>query len=417
MNKTFIARMLLIMLIGIAGCSDNPSSNPPEPEPPPEDPVGSPPDVVASDINIVMRGKKISQLTGDYDKEIDQPTQNRTYERYKLRSTDLGVPFQHDGRTYVLFGDTHGPPGGDAIAYTNDINPEDGLELTFIQNDGVYKPVSIFAISQGAFEVPMEGISIDNKMYIYHTTGHRPPEVMMERSVVAKSTDGGETFTLLHHLSSRYFINVSVVKVTASDWSGEGVGIPEDKGEGLVMFGSGKYRQSNVYLAYQPASGIEDSETIRYFSGNDKNDEPLWSSREVDAVPLFEQPCVGEFSVSYNTFIERWIMLYNCGDPRGINMRTAEFPWGPWTQPQVIFEPWADNGYCHYIHTSWQFEQCDRVHDSGRENEWGGEYGPYQFEDFATGDSVSQSTTIYFTMSTWNPYTVVLMKAGLEKEK
>lgn len=41
----------------------------------------------------------------------------------------------------------------------------------------------------------------------------------------------------------------------------------------------------------------------------------------------------------------------------------------------------------------------------------GGEYGPYEFSHFATG--TDQSTTIYFTMSTWNPYEVVLMKASL----
>jgi hypothetical protein len=110
-----------------------------------------------------------------------------------------------------------------------------------------------------------------------------------------------------------------------------------------------------------------------------------------------------------------WILLYNCGNPRGINMRTSEYPRGPWSEPQVLFHPWDDNGYCHFLHTSWEFQQCDSIHDNGRQNEWGGEYGPYQFEHFATGDSLS--TTIYFTMSTWNPYTVVLMRAKLEKIK
>ena len=54
---------------------------------------------------------------------------------------------------------------------------------------------------------------------------------------------------------------------------------------------------------------------------------------------------------------------------------------------------------------------CDAVHDPGRENEWGGVYGPYQFEDLATGRD--GESTIYFTLSTWNPYTVVLMRAAL----
>jgi hypothetical protein len=65
------------------------------------------------------------------------------------------------------------------------------------------------------------------------------------------------------------------------------------------------------------------------------------------------------------------------------------------------------------MHTNWEFEKCDNIHNPGRENEWGGEYGPYQFEHFAVGDD--HSTTIYFTMSTWNPYEVVLMKTILRK--
>ncbi len=64
------------------------------------------------------------------------------------------------------------------------------------------------------------------------------------------------------------------------------------------------------------------------------------------------------------------------------------------------------------MHTSWTVQQCDNVYDPGRENEWGGEYGPYQFEDLAVGGS-NWNTTNYFTMSTWNPYTVVLMRATL----
>ncbi len=110
-------------------------------------------------------------------------------------------------------------------------------------------------------------------------------------------------------------------------------------------------------------------------------------------------------------------MLYNSFMPtsRGINMRTADKPWGPWSEPQIIFHPWDDNGYCHFMHAGFPHEKCNEVSDPKREKEWGGEYGPHQFEDLAVGGG--STTTIYFTMSTWNPYTVVLMKATLQKAK
>jgi hypothetical protein len=366
--------------------------------------------LMGQDVIVVARATKTVQLVGEYDREHKKTTINLTQSRYKLSSTDLGVPFQHKDRTYVLFGDTNGPPGGDAIAYTTDTTPEDGIDLVFIHDEnGIYKPVGIPGISQGAFEVPMEGTSVGGRMYIYHTTDHSE-EVTMGRSIVAVSDDDGQTFAYLYDLSAQHFINVSIVEIDSSAWSG----FPQNSGTGLVMFGSGSYRKSSVRLAFQAAEHIKSRTSIRYFAGFDLSGQPVWSSQEEEAEPLFNQPCVGEISVSYNRFIRKWIMLYNCGgSQRGINMRTADQAWGPWSEPQIIFHPWSDKGYCHFMHTNWEFQKCDNVHDPGRENVWGGEYGPYQFDGLAVGDDCT--TTIYFTMSTWNPYTVVLMKATLQK--
>lgn len=371
---------------------------------------------------VASRASKICQLLGDQDLEKNQPTLNRTWTRYKLYGTDLGVPFGHNGRTYLVFGDTvgAGPRNADTIAFTTDTNPEDGMELEFIHNaNGVYRPVKIPGIGQGAFEVPMEGTSVGGKMYLYHTTdaGGNPARPEMGRSVVAVSQDDGRTFTYLYDLSRRYFINVSVVE-SETPSTADSTQSPTPL---LYLFGSGKYRASDVRLAVQPASRITDPAALRYLTGLDGSGRAVWSEDENGAVALFNQPCVGELSVSYNRFLRKWLMLYNCSGAkaqaseglRGINLRTADQPWGPWSPPQVIFDPWADNGYGHFIHVSWKINRRDNVFDPKRENESGGEYGPYQFAELATG--VAGTTTIYFTMSTWNPYTVVLMKATLRE--
>lgn len=362
------------------------------------------------DVIVVERATKVAQLVGEYDRERKCPTADLTLSRYKLDATDLGVSFRHKGRTYILFGDTSGVSGGDAIAYTTGTSPENGLELVFVHHrTGAYKPIDIPGISQDDFEVPVAGTSVKGRMYVYHTTDHSK-KVVMGRCVVAASDDDGETFRYLYDLSTKYFINVSLVQTDLSQWTG----FPTSSGPGLVMLGSGTYRNSDVRLAFQPAEKIESPDGIEYFSGLDSFSRPMWSLREEDAVPLFHQPCVGELSVSYNKFIRKWIMLYNCGgEYDGINMRTADFPWGPWSEPQVIFNVAADGALCRYVHVGWNVRRCDLVQDPGRENVTGGPYGPYQFEDFATGDSAS--TTIYFTLSTWNPYTVVVMKTTLRR--
>lgn len=417
MQVKFFTTITAIVIFATA-CKDNPGGTDAPPSPNPE---GIIPGVVEPDVGIAASGEKISQLVGEIDREREETTQNETLSRYQLQATDLGVPFQDGETTWIIFGDTWGARGGnlDAMAYTTDDNPEDGLDLNFVaqKSNNVYLPIDIPGISQAAFEVPAEGLMVDDEMYIYHTTDHDPPNTTMGGSVLARrSGNSGASFEFVHNFSTDKFINISIVQVEAADWHFEGEGVPENSGNGLITFGSGDYRESEVYLAYQREDEIENPESVQYFAGIDERGVPLWDDNEVESLPVFEldTPCVGEFSVSYNTYIGRWIMLYNCDEPRGITLRTAENPWGPWTEGQILFDPWDDGGYCNYIHVNWEDQRCDDVHDENRENEWGGEYGPYQFEHFARGDE--QSTTIYFTMSTWNPYTVVLMKAQLEKQ-
>ena len=71
---------------------------------------------------------------------------------------------------------------------------------------------------------------------------------------------------------------------------------------------------------------------------------------ESAATPLFrdDPPCLGEAGVEYNQGLRQWVMLYNCvtASPSGIQMRTAPSPQGPWTTPQVIFNPERDRGLC-----------------------------------------------------------------------
>jgi hypothetical protein len=370
--------------------------------------------------------EKICQLTGETDRERGQPTLNRTESRFGLVGTDLGSSFEHDGKLYFLFGDTikarsgrgreeEGGPrqgrGNDSIAFTDDVDPEDCLRLQFVTDPGGrFHSPEVPGVSLLGFEVPTGGFSLNGTMYVFFTTDHGEQRVM-GRSVLARSRDGAQSFELLYTISTEKFINIAPVVVDTT----EVPGLPKDDGQGVLLWGSGRYRRSDPFLAYLPGAGVEQRESIRFFAGLEGNGRPRWSADEADAVPLFAHPCVGELSVAWNRFIKKWLMLYNCNDPRGINFRTSETPWGPWSEAQVLFNPWEDNGYCHFMHVSWEFRRCDSVHDPGRENVWGGEYGPYMIPSFTTGDE--SRTTIFFTMSTWNPYNVVLMRAELESPR
>jgi hypothetical protein len=69
------------------------------------------------------------------------------------------------------------------------------------------------------------------------------------------------------------------------------------------------------------------------------------------------------------------------------------------------------------MHIPWNVARVDNVQDDAflrgrRDNEWGGEYGPYQITRFSVGRP-NEVCDLYYTMSTWNPYQAMLMRTRI----
>lgn len=359
----------------------------------------------------VANVEKISQIIGETDRQRGRPAENQTETRAGIRGTDLGASFEYKGRLVFLFGDTwpvgpnteDRPVDGDAIAFCEDRNPEDGLPLEFIKaEDGKYEAVHIPGVSLGGFEVPTGGFSANGHMYAVYTTDHSrgPRGEIMGRSVLARSDDG-KRWEQVFELSRNHFINVSPVVVNMSDVPG----LPKTGGKAVLFFASGReYRRSSPRLACLPLFDVERPSAIRYWSGSG------WSRSESDAQPLFVHEEIGEVSVAWSPQLHQWLMTYNSGHPRGIVLRTSPSPIGPWSDPLILFDPHKD-GYGKFMHIG---SGKDGMSDPGRERDWGGEYGPYMIPSYFR--AIHRGVRIYFTMSTWNPYAVVLMKADVTRK-
>lgn len=55
-----------------------------------------------------------------------------------------------------------------------------------------------------------------------------------------------------------------------------------------------------------------------------------------------------------------------------------------------------------------------QMSDSNREEEWGGEYGPYIMSRYTT--ELEGHCRIHYTVSAWNPYQVMVMRSDLKLE-
>jgi hypothetical protein len=365
------------------------------------------------------RSQKVCQLTGETDFQYRGATKNHSQSRFSVGGTDLGYPFEHDGRLYFLFGDTAGSTGDgrDSIAYTRDADPEACPQLDWIADGSTFRPIQANSVSMAYFEVPSTGFSANGAMYVFVWTDHKDlfrkdaqgNEVFsnpLGHAALLRSDDQGRTFRLIWDRLGDKLIYLSSVVVNNEDVPG----LPERTGQGLLIFGSGKYRASNPYLAYIPLNVVEQKSRVSYFTGIDTvTHQPKWGA-ETTATQLFNNPCVGELSVTWNRNLRQWMMLYNCDNPGGVVARVADKPWGPWSGPAVLFDAAVDAGTCYFLRGS---ADCGPATDpfSPANGGPGGVYGPYVIPRYTRGGP--QNTTIYYVMSTWNPYQVVLMKSTL----
>jgi Domain of unknown function (DUF4185) len=368
---------------------------------------------------------KINQLVGEEDKELHKPTLSRTETRYGLIGTDLGYSFEHQGRVYFLFGDTVGVARGalDSIASVEiggaGWDPTAGVRLDFLTvPDGRYLTIQPPGVSMGAFEVPVSGISLNGKIYVVVSTNHSEDR-STDRSVLTRmslpATPTG--FTPLRTISQRP--SGKFIKMSLHILDDPIPGLP-GAGPFVLMWGSGNYRHSDAYLAIVPASQFESGQNTLYFGGLDATGMPVWTQGEGAAEPIITNGTIGDLSVTWCGELGLWLMTYDSRAPAraGILFSYSHTPWGPWSSPQLIFNASRDHAIGRFIHDP-QARPDDGLagpvigkgqNDPGAVH--GGSYAPYVVEPWTRVHG--KDLSIFYVLSTWNPYVVVLMQSHFQ---
>jgi Domain of unknown function (DUF4185) len=335
----------------------------------------------------------LGQLTGRLPNPLTQ---------LGMTGTDLGASFQLGSDLVFLFGDSLGADQADltldSLAKTPLApTPSAPPQLSwYTRPGGKFLPLVVGAIDLHGMNVPVEGLTLADKTYLFFTSGWSDATQAHTTSVLAHTQgDAFGTWTLDHAAASDKFLNVSIVRDGAQLW----------------IWGSGAYRRSSVYLARATPETLAERSAWTYWDGA-RAGAPHFSAAEQDAQPVVQEDCVGELSVRRHAALGVYMMTYNCGGPpRGIVLRTAADPAGPWSAPILVYEP--DDGYQQYMHAKVSaVGHDDGLSDNGSEETWGGEYGPYLIPAWFSEPAPGLHAIVY-TLSSWNPYQVQLLQTVL----
>ena len=126
--------------------------------------------------------------------------------------------------------------------------------------------------------------------------------------------------------------------------------------------------------------------------------------------------CIGEHSLTWNAALDVWLLLYNCGNK--IVARIAGVPWGPWSTPTPLLDGGDIRWQCTLLYQHGIKECANLKDDWPSKNFDGGVYAPFVLDRFTTSKQTSvpsiREATIFWLVSTWNPYQVVVMRTRFQ---
>jgi hypothetical protein len=418
---------------------------------------------------------KIEQILGDHDwADTSRTVRSTTLTHADVLGSDIGASFMDGDSLIFLCGDTIGATqtyvptwartldlykwdARDPLAWSTTANSDSALDVQFFTNaagDSTLITAPVYAdgssLPMGIDDVADAGITLAGKIDLVCKTGANEAAGSAvndsDSSVVVRFHPQIKTFTA-HRTMSRLrdggrFITTSLCALPAQFASS-----PSDSE--VLIFGLGKFRDSDVYLSMIPAADFETgtdahgASATRYFTGL-TDSIATWSSVETDAVPIVrddphaeigigpvqspwpnDTPTIGNVSVLWSPALNLWLMTFDGGrqapsakQTSGVYFSYALAPWGPWFTPQHIFNATDDHALGAYIR-QWNSATMTGSGPAGPtigdqakndpDTTAGGNYAPYILAPFL--HVVGDTLILDYTLSTWNPYTIVRMRS------
>ena len=356
--------------------------------------------------------------------------------------TDLGIMWFNgvNGKTQLAFGDTFSGPNmnGDwrsnVLLLSNDTNLSDGLSL--INTGPAYQFIpaardQVFFIGSEVTNIPTSAVYANNNNYVSYMSvksWDTPGRWTTNYSAISQYDPKTDKWVLQKQTvrAAGYFR--SSTNYQAGDQNFQQMAYvlePESKvaaGETryVYAFGTPAGRAGSAYLSRVPETAVTDLKQYQYWDGN------AWVSNQAKAAPVLGDSTkstglfgwaidlandpnflggtlagftgaktggnVSEMSVQYNEYLGKYVVLYGNG-ANNVILRTADDPAGVWSDPITIATSVQYPGlYAPMIH-------------------------PLSGTGQLTDGTKPDVSNLYWNMSLWGNYNVVLMKTDLSALK
>jgi hypothetical protein len=147
-------------------------------------------DDAAADTDRLTRSRKLAQITGQTDREHGGRSLSVSETVSGIRGTDLGVSFTHDGRRFLLFGDTHWfEPSWSTLDSIGEVIPSESGGLPTVELHG--SPITIVGgpVTQCEYDVPLDAFSLAGQLFVFFSSDHFIDGKVMGRSVLTRAVD------------------------------------------------------------------------------------------------------------------------------------------------------------------------------------------------------------------------------------
>jgi hypothetical protein len=317
---------------------------------------------------------------------------NNTLSRFAISGTDLGIMWDNGSRQVLMaFGDTSGycSVPGHQWRYNVLMRSQDpALANTIsVSNSPLWaRGISKQIINSTKWApdetgiIPTAGISVGGNQYLNFMSiksWDANGAWTTNYSAIAVSPDNGERWGVYPgSVRTPRPDSVPGARHAAGNENfQQGAFLKPGPGDPYIYtFGTPAGRGGSAYVARVVPNSIPDVTKYEYWN----SDQNAWVPGNPAAATVVIPGPVGELSVQYNTYLRQYLTLY-CNGMNDVVMRTAAAPQGPWGPEQLLVP-------------SMQFP--------------GGIYAPF-LHPWSTGKE------LYFNLSEWSDYNVMLMKTVL----